>query len=263
MPVFLEAAIVEKQGRLYRGKKRTEEDEEKLALSELQSILNSKYRKVCDCEAQVHDLLENCLNCGRLTCVAEGPGKCFHCSSIVLREDQRERFKKFIDIAQPSHSSQQVSRNARIKIVDNQFDEAAIENRRHLRDGDKKALKDSLNELQSKRYQRKMILNVDLANLEANAISAPVVEDYSSELRKLQIDDATAGPSARVQTTLVEVMEKQAKSDKQATNTRANTSGNKTKKASVNQKSKSEQEPVPNKQEKANTKNLKSNANKS
>lgn len=221
MPVICAPSIVEKQGKVYRGKKRSDEEEDRRAISELQSILNSRNRKVCDCEAQVHDLLENCLSCGRLTCVAEGPGKCFHCASVVLSQEQRERFKKHIETAQSSMatSRQQAQRSARIKIVDNQFDEFSIENKRHLREGEKKKLKDSLSELQSKRYQRKMVLDVDLANLEAQAVSAPVIEDYTSEMRKLQIGNETLGEGSSScgkaglasKKTLAEVMEQQAR----------------------------------------------------
>lgn len=188
MPVIFGPEIVE--GKVYRGKRKNE-DEEKQALAELQSILNEKNRRSCDCEAQVHDLLENCLNCGRLTCVAEGPGKCFSCGSIVLSQEQRDRLRKHVDILQsfpPSTTKQdQQTAGPRVRIIDNQFDEFAIENKRHLRGEEKRRLKENLAELQSKRYQRKLVLNVDVDNLVAESSSMPAIDDYAAEMRKLQI----------------------------------------------------------------------------
>lgn len=187
MPLILKPTIVE--GKVYRGKKKTEEDEERQALSELQSLLNAKNRRSCDCEAQLHDLLENCLNCGRLTCEVEGPGKCFSCGNLVLNQEQRDRLKKHIDMIQPCPSASQKDQQSsgpRVRLIDSQFDTFAIDDKRHLREDDKRRLKENLEELQSKRYQRQLVLNVDIDNLEAGASSEPVV-DYTAEMRKLQI----------------------------------------------------------------------------
>jgi len=215
MPLFLAPAIVEKQGKVYRGKKKSEEEEERRVISELQSILNYKNRKICDCEAQVHDLLQNCLNCGRLTCVAEGPGKCFHCSSLVLSEEQRERFKMHIDVSQhfPGESVPQAQRRACIKIMDKQMDEASIHNRRDLTSDAKQQLKQELNELHDKRNKTKMVLDLNLTKLEANVHSVPVIDDFSSEVQKLQI----SGPErldSGTSKTLYEIMESNSKDKK-------------------------------------------------
>lgn len=192
MPVTFGPTIVE--GQVYRGKKKTDGDDEKRALAELQTILNAKGRRICDCEAQVHDLLENCLNCGRLTCESEGPGKCLYCGSLVLSQEQRDRLKKFIDISQsfpaPGEYQQLSSKpsKSQVRIIDNQFDQFAIDNKRHLREEDKVKLKENLSELQSKRYQRKLVLNVDIDNMKASSSSQPVI-DYSEEMRRLQVSD--------------------------------------------------------------------------
>lgn len=189
MPIFGPDFV---EGKVYRGKKKTEQDEERHALAELQSILNAKNRRSCDCEAQVHDLLENCLNCGRLTCTAEGSGKCFSCGSIVLDPQQRERLRKHVDIVQlastsgPSSSS---GSRSRTQIIDNQFDYFAVDNKKHLSETEKLALRNDIEDLQNKRYKRKLILDVDADNLEASAQAVRVVDDYEEELRKLQIKD--------------------------------------------------------------------------
>lgn len=209
MPVFGPDFV---EGKVYRGKKKTEEDEERLALQELQSILNSRNRRSCDCEAQVHDLLENCLNCGRLTCTAEGPGKCFSCGSIILEQTQRDRLQKHIDIVQsaignkagPSSSKRQGTH-----IIDNQFDYFAVDNKKHLSETEKKSLRSDIADLQNRKYQRKLVLNVDIDNFEAGAESVPVVDNYDEELRRLQIKDQPTEPTSNLK--LFELVQREAR----------------------------------------------------
>lgn len=202
-----------KEGKVYRGKRRTEEDEERQALEELQAILNAKNRRSCDCEAQIHDLLENCLNCGRLTCEAEGSGKCFSCGSLVLSQEQRDRLRNHIDIVQSfpvanNNVQNQSSANSRVRIIDSQFDQFAVDDKRHLREDEKRQLKENLEELQSKRYQRKLVLNVDADNLQAGADSKPVVEDYVAEMRKLQVSEVREDATNK---TLAQVLSEESK----------------------------------------------------
>ncbi|XP_078034387.1 activating signal cointegrator 1 [Augochlora pura] len=44
-------------------------------------LLKGRYK--CDCEARGHELLNNCVNCGRIVCVQEGAGPCFYCNELV------------------------------------------------------------------------------------------------------------------------------------------------------------------------------------
>ncbi|KAJ1982949.1 Activating signal cointegrator 1 [Dimargaris xerosporica] len=48
-------------------------------------------RPACTCEASVHDLLTNCLSCGRIICVREGPGPCLTCGALVVSKAQQKR----------------------------------------------------------------------------------------------------------------------------------------------------------------------------
>lgn len=189
MPLAFGPNIVE--GRVYRGKRRQDNDDEKRAIRELQTILAIKNRKSCDCEAQVHDLLENCLSCGRLTCISEGPGKCFSCGNIVLSEEQRARIGKYVEISQAiptSNTSDRHDNAPRTRIIDNQFDQFAIDNKKHLKEEDRRKFRENLEELQAKRYQRKYILDIDVDNLEAGTQSSLLVEDYQAELQRLQLN---------------------------------------------------------------------------
>lgn len=211
MPLAFGASIVE--GKVYRGRRRKDDDDEKDAMRELQTILNTKNRRPCNCEAQVHDLLENCLSCGRLACISEGPGKCLSCGNIVLNQDQRERLAKHIDILQPlpnhSNSSSKPTGNAMTKIIDDQFDHFAIDNKKHLREEDKRRLKEELESIQAKRYQRKLMLDINVDQLEAGARSVPQLDDYEAALRNLQLNHQTTESNSSL--TLAELVDKEAK----------------------------------------------------
>ncbi|KAI9221410.1 putative zinc finger motif, C2HC5-type-domain-containing protein [Blastocladiella britannica] len=49
----------------------------------------SKDRVECGCQATAHNLLTNCLTCGRIVCAAEGPGACYTCQTPVLSSAQQ------------------------------------------------------------------------------------------------------------------------------------------------------------------------------
>ncbi|KAJ1977174.1 Activating signal cointegrator 1 [Dimargaris verticillata] len=58
-------------------------------------------RPACTCEASIHDLLTNCLTCGRIICAREGPGPCLTCGALVVSADQQRR----MDIARRQQQS--------------------------------------------------------------------------------------------------------------------------------------------------------------
>lgn len=43
-------------------------------------------RYQCNCEARKHQLINNCLTCGRIVCEQEGSGPCYVCGSLVCSE---------------------------------------------------------------------------------------------------------------------------------------------------------------------------------
>jgi hypothetical protein len=47
-----------------------------------------KGRVKCDCQAQKHQLIANCLTCGRIVCEQEGSGPCLFCTSLVCTESE-------------------------------------------------------------------------------------------------------------------------------------------------------------------------------
>ncbi|MFT7814382.1 activating signal cointegrator 1 isoform X2 [Arapaima gigas] len=47
-------------------------------------------RHPCECLAQKHPLVNNCLTCGRIVCQQEGSGLCLFCGSLVCTKEEQE-----------------------------------------------------------------------------------------------------------------------------------------------------------------------------
>lgn len=47
-----------------------------------------KGRRFCECQASQHNLINNCLGCGRIVCEQEGSGPCLFCGEIVCTSDE-------------------------------------------------------------------------------------------------------------------------------------------------------------------------------
>ncbi|KAF5275376.1 hypothetical protein FQA39_LY06833 [Lamprigera yunnana] len=45
-------------------------------------------RQPCNCEAKTHQLINNCLKCGRIVCAQEGSGPCFFCDTLVCTNEE-------------------------------------------------------------------------------------------------------------------------------------------------------------------------------
>ncbi|KAI9136127.1 hypothetical protein BKA69DRAFT_1105893 [Paraphysoderma sedebokerense] len=66
-----------------------------MSIKEYENFLKRSGGKVdegrinCGCQASKHDLLTNCLSCGRVICMAEGPGPCLFCGTLVLSAQQQ------------------------------------------------------------------------------------------------------------------------------------------------------------------------------
>jgi len=47
-------------------------------------------RHICECQAQKHKLINNCLGCGRVVCAQEGSGPCLFCGKLVCTKEEKE-----------------------------------------------------------------------------------------------------------------------------------------------------------------------------
>ncbi|TKR70569.1 hypothetical protein L596_022577 [Steinernema carpocapsae] len=48
-----------------------------------------KGRHKCECQARIHELVHNCLSCGRVVCTQEGSGPCMFCGELVVSNEER------------------------------------------------------------------------------------------------------------------------------------------------------------------------------
>jgi len=47
-------------------------------------------RNKCKCQAQKHELINNCIKCGRVVCKQEGSGPCLFCGNLVCTKEEQE-----------------------------------------------------------------------------------------------------------------------------------------------------------------------------
>ncbi|XP_070542239.1 activating signal cointegrator 1-like isoform X2 [Ptychodera flava] len=59
-------------------------------------------RHPCECQAQKHRLINNCLKCGRVVCEQEGSGPCYYCGALVCTPNEQEV------LARNSHKSEKL-----------------------------------------------------------------------------------------------------------------------------------------------------------
>lgn len=52
-----------------------------------------KGRRLCNCQASQHKLINNCLSCGRIVCEQEGSGPCLFCGEVVCTNEERQVLK--------------------------------------------------------------------------------------------------------------------------------------------------------------------------
>uniref|UniRef100_A0A1A9VZM3 ASCH domain-containing protein n=1 Tax=Glossina brevipalpis TaxID=37001 RepID=A0A1A9VZM3_9MUSC len=52
-----------------------------------------KGRRLCNCQASQHKLINNCSSCGRIVCEQEGSGPCLYCNQIVCTNEELQVLK--------------------------------------------------------------------------------------------------------------------------------------------------------------------------
>lgn len=71
-----------KQNENQQGRKR-----EKKHFKNIDSFEETRKRQegrvICDCLGQEHEFMNNCLQCGRIHCMEEGPGPCLFCGNMI------------------------------------------------------------------------------------------------------------------------------------------------------------------------------------
>lgn len=54
------------------------------------TVVHLPGRHSCDCQATKHQLVNNCLGCGRIVCSQEGSGPCLFCGELVCTNEERQ-----------------------------------------------------------------------------------------------------------------------------------------------------------------------------
>ncbi|XP_020575709.1 activating signal cointegrator 1 [Phalaenopsis equestris] len=131
--------------------------------------------KPCTCQARRHQLVSNCLSCGKIVCEQEGEGPCSFCGALVLREGSTyaglENFS--IPISETEATAEayakrlvEYDRNsaARTKVIDDQSDYYEIEGNSWLSAQEKELLKKKQKETEEAEEARrgKVIVTFDL-----------------------------------------------------------------------------------------------------
>ncbi|GAB6025272.1 hypothetical protein CHUAL_010690 [Chamberlinius hualienensis] len=104
-------------------------------------------RYKCECEATKHQLINNCLNCGKIVCEQEGAGPCTFCGNIVTRRGESKQTKTDIrseglkNAVEHKNKLLEFDQNAekRTKIIDDEADYFNVNNR-WLSKSDREAL---------------------------------------------------------------------------------------------------------------------------
>lgn len=55
----------------------------------MNDVILLKGRRLCNCEAAKHKLINNCIRCGRIVCEQEGSGPCLFCGNLVCTDDEQ------------------------------------------------------------------------------------------------------------------------------------------------------------------------------
>jgi hypothetical protein len=134
-----------------------------------------KQGKPCSCQARQHNLVSNCLSCGKIVCEQEGEGPCSFCGALVLKEGST--YAGLSDVGLPLSESEATAeeyakrlvdydRNsaARTKVYDDQSDYYEMEGNSWLSSKEKSNLKKQQEEAQeaAERQKGKVMVTFDL-----------------------------------------------------------------------------------------------------
>jgi activating signal cointegrator 1 len=82
-----------------------------------------KQGKPCSCQARQHNLVSNCLSCGKIVCEQEGEGPCSFCGALVLKEGST--YASLSDVGLPLSESEFAAEEYAKRLVDYDRNSAA------------------------------------------------------------------------------------------------------------------------------------------
>ncbi|TVU09521.1 hypothetical protein EJB05_43001 [Eragrostis curvula] len=191
-----------------------------------------KQGKPCSCQARQHNLVSNCLSCGKIVCEQEGEGPCSFCGALVLKEGST--YAGLSDVGIPLSESEAAAeayakrlvdydRNsaARTKVYDDQSDYYEMDGNSWLSSKEKSNLKKQQEEAQEAAEKekgkvivtfdlvgRKVILNKDGAATELES-EHPILRPSEDQSHRIQ-----PNPTIREQPVFVETGPVKPKTDR-------------------------------------------------
>ncbi|KAH9391085.1 Activating signal cointegrator 1 [Tyrophagus putrescentiae] len=169
-------------------------------------------RHPCQCEAGKHDLVNNCLRCGRIVCAQEGAGECFTCGTYVFSKEERSkvlsgsaeakaRIAELTEKGIPldfvaSNSEKRGHRDrlldydktsvARSKVYDDQVDYFTMRTQNFISDDKRKEIQHRIDYLVENKFNREQKLMIDLGAGTVTDVAESVVKDLNAEHRVLE-----------------------------------------------------------------------------
>ncbi|XP_051187852.1 uncharacterized protein [Lolium perenne] len=182
-----------------------------------------KQGKPCSCQARQHNLISNCLSCGKIVCEQEGEGPCSFCGALVLMEGST--YAGLTDAGVPSSETEAAAeayakrlvdydRNsaARTKVYDDQSDYFEMEGNSWLSSMEKSDLKKVHDEAEdaAEKQKGKVTVTFDLVGRKVilNNDEAAEAESGQGIMRPLeqkhQVQRIQPSPTTREQPFFIE-----------------------------------------------------------
>ncbi|RWS31901.1 activating signal cointegrator 1-like isoform X1 [Leptotrombidium deliense] len=192
---------------------------------EMQTILLPG-RQPCLCEASVHKLISNCLNCGRIVCSQEQSGPCFTCGQPVFSPQERQQMielelkaaeerKKEVKLPTVNKKSEEkqqgvsglkdiaasfekavelknklldYDQNAKTqtKIIDDESDYFRLSSEHWLSDEQRREISERVDTIHEKKHSKTRKLVFDFHGKQLTAVNVPDLPDLESAVKDVE-----------------------------------------------------------------------------
>lgn len=78
-------------------------------------------RHICECQALKHELVNNCLECGRIICAQEGAGVCLFCGNLVCSKEQQKILSEGTKRSEKLHQTLMKDSDKVLQQINNQI----------------------------------------------------------------------------------------------------------------------------------------------
>ena len=135
-----------------------------------------KGRHPCDCQATKHDLVNNCVRCGKIVCAQEGSGPCLFCDALVCTKQEQEvlnrgskkseQLRKKLLAADEGKDKAEAQKNKllefdrnsekRTKVIDDESDYFSVDAYKWMNEEQRKKFKAKEEEMRAKKHASKL-----------------------------------------------------------------------------------------------------------